>query len=232
MNKKQLLLIVVAGVGAIALATFGVAQIIGRDNAVSAQEVADRAELAQSKLLDNAGPDSTVHMVKIRYQPEHAPPTGPFMLPQRTKQELWVYFDADGRLASVVSETRDEATGELVQSAEWANGTLRMTDTASGATRDIPVEGTVTALRENFLNLQVSIVDAVSDGDRAAQTAKVSEVDVYVLDQALGENGTIDRTYIDQTDYRTLKWERLNGNGTIIESLETPVLEIVAGKLR
>jgi hypothetical protein len=200
-------------------------------DSVNAEVVVGRAEAAQSALLDGLGPDSTLHIVQEAYRP-HDIPAGPFVLPERYKLEWWAYFGSEGDLSSLRSETRDEATGAVVQTAEFTGGQLVITDTASGETNVVAsFQPTTESLRHTLVNAQAE-TSALVDPGAAAKTANVHGKSAYVVEMVAGtDNRRIRRVYVDRVDYREVKWEILDADRTVIESRETPLIEIVRGEL-
>ena len=182
--------------------------------------MAQRAQAAQSRLLEGLAPDTTLHVVQLDYEPKPGASTGPFVLPERRRTEYWAYFGPDGDFAGMVSETRDQDTGTIVQTAEWARGTLVITDTASGKTQEVPLGGSTSGIRGRLDALQAQSWDVVA-ADQQARTQAVDGKDAYVV--GLSWAGGVQRTYVAKTDYRTLRWERMAGN-TLVESRDTPVL--------
>jgi hypothetical protein len=184
--------------------------------------------MAQARVLEGLGPDTTLHVVQVGYRAD-PPPPGPWVLPKRWRMEYWAYLAPDGVLASLVSETRDADSGTLVQTASSANGVLTMIDTASGKTNKAPLAGTpgqdAALLRARLDELQDQSWTLVAADARAKSTA-VNGQDAWVIDLTWARG--IQRTYVGKKDYRELKWERMVGDA-IIESRETPTFEVVKG---
>jgi hypothetical protein len=206
----------------VALTQFGTAS-------VSAQEVAERAELAESKLLDDLGPDTTLHVVEVSYAPRRGAESGeerPFRLPERHRSEWWAYFAPDGQLSTLRTEVRDESSGELVQTIDWIDGSLVYTDVPSGEIKSHEFRTfSEETLREQIGAAQIQAVDLVAP-DGAAKSHEVEGIDAFVVDR--GNNGFVTRSYISKQDYREIKWERLEGD-TVVQSRSMPLFEIVAG---
>ena len=198
----------------------------GQD-AVSAKTVAERAEAAQQSLVSGLGPDTTLHAEQTRYKASNVPP-GPFVLPERTHGQFWVYLGADGKMADYRSESYDSATGTLVQTGALVDGQIVITDVASGETQTLPFAISADSLIEQFAAAQIETALLV-EPDAAVQSEAVAGVDTYVVDMAAGGQSAIRRTYIDKATYRTVKWELLNG-GVVVESRETPVFEVLPGR--
>lgn len=226
MRKSTLLFAVLAAV--VALAVFAAARWLSGGDSVSAQEVVGRAQAAQTQLLAGLGPDTTFHVVQVDYQADAPYAAEPFGSPQRSRSEFWSYYGPDGKLAALVTETRNADTGTLLQTGQWAGGIITWTDLASGKTMTAPLESAVDDTTSQVLGTVQSDSWNLVAGQQQARSAAVGDVDAYVVD--LTWAGGVQRTYFAKTDYRTLKWERLSGD-TVIESRETPVFEVVPGNV-
>jgi hypothetical protein len=203
----------------------------GGDDAVTAATVAERATEAHQRLAAGLGGDSTLHIVQLTYAPKEVP-DGPFVLPDRHRSEWWAYYGPDGTLASLTSETRAEADGQLVQTAEYVDGNLVITDTASGD-QDV-IEGLQSSAADLAARIGAAQIDSslLIAPDTEVRTLEVSGSQAYVVDMRAGSGARdIRRSYIDKDTYREVKWERLDAGGTVTESRETPVFEVLPGRV-
>jgi len=211
---------------AVVVATIAVPWWMSRAETASARTVADRARAVQSELVANLGPDTTLHAVGATYKPGKIPP-GPFVLPERVRGEWWLYFDATGAPAGYRSEAYDAATGEMVQTGALVDGKFVITDTLSGQSRIFAFDTNAADIVQQLAQAQIEVATLVAP-DADAASGRVGGTETYVLDIAAG-NG-IRRSYIDKATYREVKWEILDSGGNVIESKETPVLEVLPGR--
>ena len=224
MVRTRILLPVLV-LGVVVAGVLAAMQLSGSES-VSAKTVAQRAEAARSSLVAGLGADSTLHIVQVAYDPHDLPP-GPFVLPDHYRLEWWAYFGADGRLADFRSETRDEGTGEVVQSANLINSDLVITDTHSGQTSVIKgFQASAADIEERIVGAQSETAALVAP-DAAATSARVDGSDTYVV-EATGSGGKVRRAYIDKADYREVKWEII-ANGDVAQSMANPVFEALPG---
>lgn len=156
-------------------------------------------------------------------------------MPETYTVEWWAYFAQDGDIASLRGETRDDASGAIVQRAELVDSALIMTDIASGEQLEASAfSPTVELLRATILDAQSSTAD-LANPEASAERVVVGGDELFVVETRREDQAGFRRVYIHPTDYREMKWERIavdaSGAETVVESRETPVFEFIQGEV-
>jgi hypothetical protein len=185
-----------------------------------------------SQTLRKLGPNTTLHQVTDHHATASSATAG---YPADYRIESWLVFGPDGTVTSLGSNTTNSATGALIYRVRTVDGSSVQTTVATGETQTIsgPIGATAAALMGRLLDA----IDQTARSVNAGTTHTVSELNgrrVYVVDSTW--TGGIDRTYVDASEYRAVRTEHIgvdtSGGQNIIQSTDTPVLEVLDGQVR
>ncbi len=220
---RNCLLLAGAALAAGVVVAVVVVTVQGGGETVSAQEVADRAAQVQTDLLDQIAPDTTLHAVRTEY--EYRPPESG-VGPTHRRSEYWEYFGADGQLATLRTEVRDEVSGSLLSTGEWVDGEMVFTDAVTGEVNTYPLDSSIESLRATLSEATNATSGEVLKPDAAPERTQVDGKPAYVVEMV--SEGVSTRMVIDEESFRPVQFES-EKDGMVVASGTMPVFEILDG---